>query len=83
MELIFQKILNRDAIKQQVVDFLKYFDMNKHNILTMRCIYIHGPTGAGKTKFIMDILKELSYDAINYDACDTRTKDIIENIIQT
>uniref|UniRef100_A0A6C0BAR2 ATPase AAA-type core domain-containing protein n=1 Tax=viral metagenome TaxID=1070528 RepID=A0A6C0BAR2_9ZZZZ len=80
MELIFQKILNRDVIKQQVVDFLKYFDANKRNILTKRCIYIHGPTGAGKTKFIMDILKELLYDVINYDACDTRTKDIIDNI---
>jgi len=80
MEPIFHKILNRDAIKQQVIDFLKYFDANKTNILTKRCIYIHGPTGAGKTKFIMDILKELTYDVINYDACDTRTKDIIENI---
>ena len=80
MELIFQKILNRDVIKQQVVDFLKYFDANKTNILTKRCIYIHGPTGSGKTKFIMDILKELLYDVINYDACDTRTKDIIDNI---
>jgi hypothetical protein len=80
MELIFQKILNRDVIKQQVIDFLKFFDANKTNILTKRCIYIHGPTGAGKTKFIMDILKELTYDVINYDACDTRTKDIIDNI---
>ena len=60
MELIFQKILNRDVIKQQVIDFLKFFDANKTNILTKRCIYIHGPTGAGKTKFIMDILKELT-----------------------
>lgn len=80
MELIFQKILNRDVIKQQVVDFLKFFDANKTNILTKRCIYIYGPTGAGKTKFIMDILKEMLYDVINYDACDTRTKDIIDNI---
>lgn len=80
MESIFQKILNRDGIKQQVVDFLKYFDENKNNILTKRCIYLHGPTGSGKTKFIMDILKELTYDVINYDACDSRTKDIIDNI---
>ena len=80
METIFHKILNRDAIKQQVIEFLKYFDANKTNILTKRCIYIYGPTGAGKTKFIMDILKELTYDVINYDACDTRTKDIIDNI---
>ena len=41
---------------------------------------MHGPTGSGKTKFIMDILKELLYDVINYDACDSRTKDIIDNI---
>jgi hypothetical protein len=80
MESLFHKILNRDGLKKQVVDFLQYFDENKNNILTKRCIYLHGPTGSGKTKFIMNILKELSYDVINYDACDSRTKDIIENI---
>jgi hypothetical protein len=48
--------------------------------LTSRCLYLHGPSGCGKTKFIMDILKELLYDVILYDACDSRTKDIIDNI---
>ena len=80
MEEIFNKILNRDSIKQQVTDFLTYFHLNKQNILTSRCLYIHGPSGCGKTKFIMDILKELLYDVILYDACDSRTKDIIDNI---
>jgi hypothetical protein len=80
MEEIFNKILNRDLIKQQVTDFLTYFHNNKENILTSRCLYIHGPSGCGKTKFIMDILKELLYDVILYDACDSRTKDIIDNI---
>ena len=80
MEEIFNKILNRDSIKQQVTDFLTYFHNNKQNILTSRCLYLHGPSGCGKTKFIMDILKELLYDVILYDACDSRTKDIIDNI---
>jgi hypothetical protein len=80
MEEIFNKILNRDNIKQQVTDFLTYFHNNKQNILTSRCLYLHGPSGCGKTKFIMDILKELLYDVILYDACDSRTKDIIDNI---
>jgi hypothetical protein len=80
MEEIFNKILNRDLIKQQVTDFLTYFHNNKENILTSRCLYIHGPSGCGKTKFIMDVLKELLYDVILYDACDSRTKDIIDNI---
>ncbi len=48
--------------------------------MTSRCLYLHGPSGCGKTKFIMDILKELLYDVILYDACDSRTKDIIDNI---
>jgi hypothetical protein len=80
MEEIFNKILNRDNIKQQVTDFLTYFYNNKQNILTSRCLYLHGPSGCGKTKFIMDILKELLYDVILYDACDSRTKDVIDNI---
>ena len=80
MEEIFNKILNRDSIKQQVTDFLTYFHNNKQHILTSRCLYLHGPSGCGKTKFIMDILKELLYDVILYDACDSRTKDIIDNI---
>jgi hypothetical protein len=80
MEEIFNKILNRDTQKQQVIQFLKNFNENKNNILTNRCMYIYGPTGCGKTKFIMNILKELEYDVIVYDACDSRTKDIIDNI---
>jgi hypothetical protein len=80
MENIFNSILNRDHLKKQVVDFLKNFDTNKNNVLLKRCIYIYGPSGSGKTKFISDILKEMAYDIINYDASDSRTKDIIDNI---
>jgi hypothetical protein len=80
MDSLFNTILNRDNLKQQVFSFLKNFDENKHNVLIKRCIYIYGPAGSGKTKFISDILKELSYDIINYDASDSRTKDIIDNI---
>ena len=80
MERIFNSILNRDHLKKQVIDFLQNFDTNKNNVLLKRCIYIYGPSGSGKTKFISDILKEMMYDIINYDASDSRTKDIIDNI---
>ena len=36
--------------------------------------------GSGKTEFVMDILKDLNYDIIKYDAGDIRNKSIIETI---
>ena len=43
-------------------------------------IYIYGAPGSGKTTFITNILKELNYDIIKYDAGDVRNKNLIETI---
>ena len=40
----------------------------------------YGPPGTGKTTFVTNILKELDYDIIKYDAGDIRNKSIIESI---
>ena len=39
--------------------------------------------GCGKTTFVNNILKDLNYDIISYDAGDIRNKLIIENITKS
>ena len=74
------KILNRCSIKEKITEILDYFEKNKQNLLTKRGIYIYGNPGSGKSHFIKEILKELDYDMIMYDAGDIRNKSIIDTI---
>ena len=79
-ELDLNKILNREEKSANIKEFLKNFELNKHNMLHKKGIYIYGEPGTGKTTFITNILKELDYDIIKYDAGDIRNKSIIDNI---
>jgi len=74
------KILNRETTVATIIDILKEFELNKNNILTKKGIYIYGDPGTGKTTFITNILKELNYDIIKYDAGDIRNTSVIEDI---
>jgi SpoVK/Ycf46/Vps4 family AAA+-type ATPase len=56
------------------------FELNKKNPLFKKGFYIYGDSGSGKTTFIMNILKEMDYDVIRYDAGDIRNKSIIDTI---
>ena len=78
----YDKILNRENIKEQIKDFLYNFEKNKSDITIQRGIYIYGNSGSGKTYFIEDILKSINYDTILYNASDIRNKNIIDNITQ-
>jgi len=73
-------LLNRDEEANKIKDILNNFELNKHNLSTNRGIYIYGEPGSGKTTFIVNILKELNYDIIKYDAGDIRNKSIIDAI---
>ena len=73
-------ILNRDEKATIIKDILKSFEQNKHNMLFKKGIYIYGDPGTGKTTFVTNILKELDYDIINYDAGDIRNTSVIEDI---
>ena len=73
-------ILERESIKQEIIDALTAFQNNKNNKLQKRGIYVYGEPGSGKTRFVEDILKELNYDIVKYDAGDIRNKTIIDNI---
>lgn len=72
--------LGREAEAQRIKDILVDFDKNKNDLLTKRGIYIYGDPGSGKTTFITNILKEMDYDVIKYDAGDIRNKSIIDTI---
>ena len=73
-------LLNRDEEANKIKSLLKDFELNKNDLLIKRGLYIHGDPGSGKTTFIVNILKELDYDIIKYDAGDIRNKSIIDTI---
>ena len=73
-------ILEREIISNDIKKILLSFDENCKNIAFKRGIYIYGSPGCGKTQFVVDLLKELDYDIIKYDAGDVRNKALIDTI---
>ena len=74
------KLLKREDKVKFVKDILLNFELNKNNLLFKKGIYVYGEPGTGKTKFITNILKDLNYDVIKYDAGDIRNKAVIDEI---
>jgi DNA polymerase III delta prime subunit len=72
--------LDRDEKSNTIKDILKSFEANKNNMLIKKGIYVYGTPGTGKTTFVSNILKEMGYDIINYDAGDIRNTSVIEDI---
>jgi DNA polymerase III delta prime subunit len=79
-KLNINKILNREEQETNIKSILKDFEANKTNLLFKKGIYVYGDPGTGKTTFITNILKELDYDIIKYDAGDIRNTSVIEDI---
>ena len=79
-QLNLNLILNRENIADNISKLLQTFEANKANLLQKRGIYIYGSPGCGKTVFVKNILKQLGYDIIWYDAGDIRNKSIIDTI---
>jgi len=75
-----QKILDREHIKLEIKSILNSFEENCNNIFFKKGIYIYGSPGCGKTEFVTEILKEMNYDIIKYDAGDVRNKSLIDTI---
>ena len=74
------KLLNRENEENQIKNILKDFEQNKNNLLFKKGIYLYGDPGTGKTTFVTNILKELNYDIIKYDAGDIRNTSVIDDI---
>jgi DNA polymerase III delta prime subunit len=76
----YNDIFDRNNIKNNIIKDICNFENNKNNNNYKRGFYIYGNTGIGKTKFISEILKELNYDIILYNASDMRNKSIVDDI---
>ena len=79
-EVNYTHYLNRGKEVQQIVEALQKCDQEKNNCLVKKGVYIYGDSGVGKTSFAVDVLTELGYDVIKYDAGDIRNKQVIDNI---
>jgi DNA polymerase III delta prime subunit len=73
-------IFERESIANEIKQILLSFDENYKNVNYKKGIYIYGSPGCGKTHFAMNILKELDYDVVKYDAGDVRNKGLIDTI---
>jgi len=79
-EYKYNASLGRCSIAQEIRDILGKFSANVKNLNYKKGIYIYGSPGCGKTQFVMEILKSLNYDIIQYDAGDVRNKSLIDTI---
>jgi DNA polymerase III delta prime subunit len=78
--LNINNVLNREDKSDHIKEILKAFDKNRDNLLFKKGIYVYGEPGTGKTTFVTNILTELDYDIIKYDAGDIRNTSVIEDI---
>jgi replication factor C subunit 1 len=76
----YTKELDRTEMIASIKTFLTNFEENKHNPLISRGIYVYGEAGVGKTHLIKQVLKEMNYDMVYYDASDVRNKTIIDGL---
>ena len=79
-ELNINNILGREEVAKNIKNILLNFEENKKNLLLKKGIYVYGNPGSGKTTFVMNLLHEMNYDVIKYDAGDIRNKSIVETI---
>ena len=79
-QLNINNILNRQEQENEIKSILREFEINKNNLLFKKGIYVYGDPGTGKTTFVTNILKEMNYDIIKYDAGDIRNTSVIEDI---
>lgn len=74
------EILERDKTANEIKQILSSFDQKCKDVNFKKGFFIYGSPGCGKTQFVMNILKDLDYDVIKYDAGDVRNKSLIDNI---
>jgi len=74
----FDTLLERNKIAKEIEDLL-YKITNSNDSTIKKGIYISGPSGIGKTTFIVNLLKKLNYEVIYYDnSC--KNKNFIESL---
>lgn len=79
-QININKLLNREQYITEIRDIIAKFESNPDDYQRVGGIYIYGETGIGKTYFAKQVLNNLDYDVINYDAGNIRNTSVIENI---
>lgn len=72
--------LGREKQAEEIKRILSEFEATKHNLLAKKGIYVYGNPGTGKTTFVANVLRELNYDMVKYDAGDIRNASVMEDI---
>ena len=72
--------MERTQIENEIKQFLTSFESQCSNVNFKKGIYIYGSPGCGKTHFVTNLLKEMDYDVIKYDAGDVRNRALIDTI---
>lgn len=73
-------IFERNTIENEIKQILFSFESKSKDPIFKKGIYIYGSPGCGKTEFVINLLKNINYDVIKYDAGDVRNKSLIETI---
>jgi DNA polymerase III delta prime subunit len=73
-------ICQREQIATEMKTILSSFDKHHKDPSFKKGFYIYGSPGSGKTQFVVNLLKEMNYDVIKYDAGDIRNKSLIDTI---
>jgi hypothetical protein len=74
------RTLDRETISNEIKNILLNFDENCKSVNFNKGIYIYGAPGTGKSQFVCQLLNELNYDIIKYDAGDVRNTSLIDTI---
>jgi hypothetical protein len=74
------EILQRKTIEKDIKNILLNFEEKSKDINFKRGIYVYGSPGVGKSKFVENIIKDIGFDMIKYDASDVRNKAMMESI---
>jgi replication factor C subunit 1 len=76
----YSTILGRSRIKSEITEILGSFEERCFDISYKKGLYIYGSPGTGKTHFVVNLLKDIGYDVITYDAGDIRNKSLVDTI---
>ena len=74
------RIFERQTTTDNIKSILNDFDKKCNELTYKKGIYIYGSPGSGKSTFVMNLLKEMGYDVIKYDAGDVRNTGLINTI---